>query len=70
MQAVLKSMGMKPKGKSISKALASPVIFTSYQVCHFSQKDFKIMKQIFIQYDKDNSGTVTYKGHSLRSLIY
>jgi len=26
-----------------------------------SKKDFNVMKKIFINYDKDNSGTVTYK---------
>lgn len=26
-----------------------------------SKKDFKMMKQIFIDYDKDHSGTVTYR---------
>ena len=39
----LKHLGIKPKGKSISK------------------KDFNMMKQIFIGYDKNNDGTVEYK---------
>ena len=39
----LQHLGLKPKGKSISK------------------KDFNLMKQVFIGYDKDHDGTVTYK---------